>query len=256
MSEPRKRRSKPVKWRVTAEVAEVLRGRYDGKVPGRAAEIAAELGWPTWAVKKAACRLGLTRPWPKDRRAWTPAEEDLLRGLVGQRTPAWIAKRLGRGETSVTLKIKRMGLSRRAARGYSARDFARVMGCDEKVVTRWIETGRLRARRYGSRHHNDRYVIDPPAILRFLVEHRWDYRLDQVDQDWFLDFVFAAIRPDAQGLLPDDEQLDLADEHAAARQAEPDVYLPTPETIRRETERIRRGHGHHGTLAGGQNRTA
>jgi hypothetical protein len=233
-----KRGGREKKYFVTPEVEAVLRERYDSKVRGRIGEIAASLGWPAWAVKKAAARLGLARPWPADRRDWTPEEEDLLRGLVGQRTAKWIARRLGRGETSCVLKIKRMGLSRRCRHGYSAQDLGHVMGVNVKAVTGWIGRGLLVARRMGSLHPNDPYVIEPAAILRFLRDHRWQYRLDKVDQDWFLDMVFSAM-----GLPADhQEEMEVLDELAEARRAEPEVFLPSPSAIRAATARIRAGH--------------
>ena len=246
-----KRGGKPQKYVITPEVEAWLRGRYNTAVRGRVAELAQELGWPAWAVKKAARKLGLTRPWPADRRAWTANEEATLRGLIGQRSIKWIAKRLGRGETSVILKAKRLGLKRRVRAGYSATDLSQVIGCDVKTVTRWIEAGLLSARRFGSRRANDTYVIQPVAIYRFLREHRWQYRLDQVDQDWFLDFVFAPCAPVGDA----DRQTELVeDELAAARREEPEVYLPTPERIAEETARIRAKHGQHNGLARWQNR--
>jgi hypothetical protein len=244
-----KRGGRKKKYVVTPEVEALLRERYDSKVRGRTCELAEAIGWPVWAVKKAASRLGLARPWPKDRRDWTPEEENLLRGLVGQRTVRWIARRLGRGETSCVLKIKRLGLSRRCRHGYSAQDLSRVMGVDVKAVTGWIGRGLLAARKMGSLHPNDPWVIEPMAILRFLKNHRWQYRLDKVDQDWFLDMVFTPIDwPEER-----QEEMETLDELAESRRLEPEVYLPTPDAIRAETARIRAAHLKAGQLDGWQN---
>jgi hypothetical protein len=225
---------------IDERVKQLLTDRYDSKIRGRVAEIAAELGWPAWAVKKAASKLGLARPWSKDRRNWTPAEEAFLRRWQGARSAGWIARQLGRGETSVVLKFRRLGLSRRVRVGYTSRDLGLCMGVDQATVCGWIERGLLAARRRGSSHPADWYQIEPVAILRFLREHRWQYRLDKVDQDWFLEFVFSALPAETREAVESaDRQLELVESDGAMRREPPHVYLPTPERIRREAEKLR-----------------
>src|SRR5258708_40266952 len=68
-------------------------------------------GLPRWYIKRQAARLGLTLHM--DRRPWTASEMNLLEKLVGHVSSATIAKRLGRPESSVVSKLKRIGTSRR-----------------------------------------------------------------------------------------------------------------------------------------------
>ena len=82
-----------------------------------------ETGLPRWYIKKRASRLGLTMH--QNRRPWTAAEEAIVERLLGNVSALTIAKRLKRSETSVVLKIKRMGLSRRVRNGYTMRDLVR-----------------------------------------------------------------------------------------------------------------------------------
>ncbi len=188
---PAMRRPKRRKYIVDEKVKRLLTERYDSRVRGRVAEIAAELGWPGWAVKKVARRLGLAKPWSKDRRDWTPDEEDYLRTWQGLRSAAWIGKQLERGETSVILKMKHMGLSRRIRDGYSVNEVANCMGVDHKCVDRWLEQGWLAAVKQGTKRRHDIRRISAADLLAFLQSRREEYRLDKVDQAWFLELVFG-----------------------------------------------------------------
>jgi len=204
----RHRGGKP-KYVVTDQVEAVLRACYDSTVPGRAAEIAAEIGWSRCAVKKAATKLGLTRPWPADRRSWTSAEDAVLVEWQGLHSARSIGKKIGRGETSVILRMKRLGLSRRVRNGYSARDLARCFGVDDKVVCRWCDQGWLSSARQGTRRANDVRRISRAAVLDFIREHREQYVLRKVDQAWFLDLVLGSADQQTTGAdQPTSLQLD------------------------------------------------
>jgi hypothetical protein len=189
----------PVKYIWTPERDQVLLDRYDSRVKGRAAEIAAALGWPAWVVRKQASRLGLAHPWPADRRDWTPKEERFLLHHAGSRHVHWMAKQLGRSETSVILKLKRMKISRRWREGYTLRELELCFGCDHHGIERWIRQGWLTGRRRGTRRQGpggrgngpaDPWVFSDAAILEFIQQHPMEFRLDKVDQFWFLDLVF------------------------------------------------------------------
>lgn len=72
----RRRWEKDKKYRWTPQLDELLRSRYDSHVRGRAREIAAQIGWPDWVIKRRAAALGIAGHWPEGRtgrRTWTPA---------------------------------------------------------------------------------------------------------------------------------------------------------------------------------------
>jgi DNA-binding CsgD family transcriptional regulator len=201
---PLHRASKVTKYRLDGQAIALLRERYDGKIPGRAAEIAAALGWPVFAVRRRASLLGLSRPWPADRRAWTAEEvEDLLR-YEGVRSANWIARKLGRSHSSVVLKMKHLRLSRRVREGYTARSLAECLGIEAHAVARLIRTGKLRASRQGTERDCDTYQISEKAVLEFVQTHRLEYRLDQVDQTWFLGLVFGPGEPEKSDQVNED----------------------------------------------------
>jgi len=201
---PLRRQSKRRKYKLTEPIKRLLRERYDSRVRGRVQELAAEIDWPDWAVKKAASKLGLAHPWPKDRRKWTADEVAFLDRWAGLRGVDWLARKLGRGKTSVTLKLRRLRISRRAADGYSQTLAAECFGVDVHTLGAWIARGLLRLRESDGR-------IDGEEILRFVREHRSTYRLDKVDQEWFLGLLLdgdaAAVRnPLVSHTLPEESR--------------------------------------------------
>lgn len=186
----------------TPERDQVLRDRYDSRVRGRAAAIAGSLGFPTWAIKKRAAQVGLTHSRPG--RDWTPAEEAFLLEHAGSRHVNWMSEKLGRTEASVVLKLKRMRISRRWREGYTMRELELCFGVDHHVITRWIREEKLIGRRRGTRrtgqggrpggHHTgpaDPWVFHDEDLLRYIKEHPMEFRLDKVDQLWFMDLISA-----------------------------------------------------------------
>ncbi len=191
----RGRRPKKYVW--TPERDQVVRERYDGRVRRRAAEIGTALGWPAWAVKRRAAALGLTHP-PADRRDWTAQEEEFLREHAGSRLTHWIARQLDRGESSVVLKLKRMKISRRFREGYTLRELELCFGVDHHSIDRWLREGKLVGRRRGTRRSGaggrgaapaDPWYFTDEDLVRFIRGHPMAFRLDKVDQLWFMDLI-------------------------------------------------------------------
>jgi DNA-binding CsgD family transcriptional regulator len=148
-------------------------------------------GLPRWYIKRQAARLGLTMH--TDRRPWTRAELDVLEHLVGCVSSATIAKRLGRAESSVVNKLKRMQTSRRLRNGYTMRDLEMCLGEDHHKIAGWIKNGWLQDHLQGTLRHdgngNDIHRIREEDILNFVRNHPQEINLGKVDQTWFLDLV-------------------------------------------------------------------
>jgi hypothetical protein len=128
-----------------------------------------------------------------DRRPWTPAELDSLDRLLGKVSAATIAKRLKRTETSVVMKIKALGHSRRVCEGYTMRDLEECLGEDHRKIQKWIANGWLRDRLQGTRRHDgnghDIHRFSETVILTFIKQRPQEINLGKVDQLWFLDLV-------------------------------------------------------------------
>lgn len=174
----------------TPERDKILRDHYDGK-KGTAQRIARLLGWPRWVISKRAAALGLTQP--KDYKPWRAAEVEFLLTHVNARTVRWIAKRLKRTETSVVMRIKRMGLSRQVDTGtYTARQVAEGFGIDGHVVERWIRQQLLAAKRAALGNNGGpapSWQITPAAVREFVKRNPLSFDIRKVDQVWFLDAI-------------------------------------------------------------------
>ena len=180
---------KKKKYRWTPELDAVLKRSYDGRVKRRAAEILTRLGWPTWVIKKQAAVLGLTYSF--DRRDFTAKEVSFIEEWTGSRPSAWIAKHLHRSIASVVLKQKRMKICRRVRLGYTVHELSLCFGVDHHGIDRWIHEGKLNAARLGTARPHDTWRVEDEDILRFIEAHPMAFRLDKVDQVWFLDLLTA-----------------------------------------------------------------
>ncbi len=175
----------------TPEKDQFLRDSYDSKIKGRAKSIAVQLGWPRWVIVKRAARLGLTRQI--ERKDWEPEETEFLLKHVGKRTVNWIGKKLGRSVTSVVLKTKRLKISRAFRDGYTLRRLELCFGTDHKVISKWICDGKLRAQRLLTNRPFDRWYTTDAEVLRFIIKFPQEFRLDRVDQPWFMGLILRAL---------------------------------------------------------------
>lgn len=177
-----------LKYRWTPERDAVLRERYDGRVPKRASEIARDLGWPKWVITHRAAILGLARPKVAN---WSAQEVDFLLEHTGTRSVHWMAKRLNRTVTAVVVKLKQLHLSRRIDHGgYGLLDLAEAFGCDHHSVDSWIRKGWLSGTRVHAHGAHPEWVFTQDKIREFIRDHPMAFRLDKVDQLWFMDLVF------------------------------------------------------------------
>jgi len=189
-----RRRRHNLKYRWLPQHEAYMRAHYHGGLHQRGSvikEMARQTGFPKWFIKRQARRLGLTMH--QDRRPWMAPELETLERLLGKVSAATIAKRLGRTETSVVMKIKTLGHSRRITEGYTMRDLEDCFGEDHHKIQRWIANGWLRDRRQGTNRHDgnghDIHRFRERDILKFLKEHPMEISLGKVDQTWFLDMV-------------------------------------------------------------------
>lgn len=194
-----RRRGRERRWVLTPHLEAILRREWaKGAQPkGWTRVLARRLGIPVWRLCRWAAELGIARPSPRGPN-WTQEELAQLEVWHAQRrTSVWIARRLQRSVTAVTVKRKRLGLCRASFDGYSARQLAEAMGVDSHQPGRWIRQGWLRGTARGTDRrggqHGDEWVITEAAVRAFLAAHRTAYDLRKVDQVWFLDLVFGEV---------------------------------------------------------------
>lgn len=199
-------RENRIKYVWTPATDAVLRERYQPQVRGRVAELAKELGFPGWLVRRRAALLGLTRE--AKARAWTPAEVAFITQHASHRTAAWIARHMPGGRrtlASVVLKLRRLGISQHVSDGYTARQVGVGFGVDSHCVGRWVRAGLLQGERRAqrqelramSRPQQSPWRISASNLLAFALEHPEAYDFAKVDQEFFLSLVRLRLGPPA-----------------------------------------------------------
>jgi hypothetical protein len=181
-------RGKRKKYFWTPERDAVLRERYDSHVRNRTKEIGRAFGWPGWVINRRARELGLAAPRAK-WQAWTADEVSFLEAHAGVRHVVWISRKLRRPLTSVILKLKRLRISRRVREGYGMRDLEECLGIDHRRITQLVDSGKLKAE-HRAEHPRDRWTFTDAGVIEFMRRYPNAFRLDRVDQLWFLDLVF------------------------------------------------------------------
>jgi hypothetical protein len=189
----RRRRAK-VKYNWLPQHDAYMRAHYHGGLHQRGRvikELMRQTGFPRWFIKRQAQHLGLTMH--PDRRSWTPYEMETLDKLLGKVSAATIAKRVQRTETSVVMKIKALGHSRRVTEGYTIRDLELCFGEDHHKIQKWVASGWLRDGLQGTRRYNgndhDIHRIREREVLNFIKAYPQEINLGKVDQMWFLDLL-------------------------------------------------------------------
>lgn len=103
-------------------------------------------------------------------RNWTENDLYELEALVhAGRTPAQIAKRLGRSKNAVCIIRKRRGLRSVTDATLNARKVARTLGVDATTVARWCRKGWLRSSRSVARGDVKQFHIQEDDLLDFLA---------------------------------------------------------------------------------------
>src|SRR5216683_508453 len=119
--------------------------------------------------------------------------------------PRWYIKRHA-ARLGLTMKMERLGTSRRVRDGYTMRELELCLGEDHHKIAGWIKTGWLQDRLQGTRRHNgngnDIHRIREQDILDFIRNHSQEINLGKVDQTWFLDLVLLKGREVREVTLP------------------------------------------------------
>jgi len=166
----------------------------DGKKKGEVSQLADRLGVSRSWLSDRAAKLGLTIAHKKEPN-WTEAEEHLLERvpLHNPDEAARIFREHGfqRSPTSIVVRSKRRGLSRRATHEtLSATETARILGVDGKWVTSRCIDGRLVAGRRGSQRltqqGGDTWAIRPGDLRQFIVDNIHEIDLRKVEKFGFV----------------------------------------------------------------------
>lgn len=133
-------------------------------------QIGAALG-RDWAVIQQRVRILMRRGelgyGNRSRRPWTVEQDQELRGLLGWQSLRAISRTLGRSETAIKIRAKRLGYSWHWKGAYTARGVGVIFAVDAKTVSIWIRDGLIEARKTG-RGRTHRWRIEHEAIEAFI----------------------------------------------------------------------------------------
>lgn len=111
---------------------------------------------------------------PSNPKRWTTDEIDYLKENIGFRRIKDIAKTLGRTETAVTIKLKRLGLgSTRSVSGkVTSGELAQIFGIDRNTVKWWIIHHGLPATKKVTCKKRKYTLISPENFWDWAKDHR------------------------------------------------------------------------------------
>ena len=128
---------------------------------------------PRWHFRRVGQKFGLAKPKPP---RWTEQEETFLVTEMWRFSPKDMAKRLGRSECAVKLKLKRLGFCWiLRINGFStARAIADLFGVESKTVAWWADNDWLIGGRFPTRlgpYYPRRFSHE--AVLDFIEDDRY-----------------------------------------------------------------------------------
>jgi hypothetical protein len=149
-------------------------------------DLAERLNVPRWTVKKWGQQLGLAR---KKEPFWTPEDEHFLESHLHKMSIRDIAIYLGRTQTAVRLKAKRIGVNK-TQEGYTMRGLCMGLGCDHHKVEKWIACGWLQGQRRGiDRPQGDFWLFTDADIRNFILAHPLEIDARRMDWLWVVDLL-------------------------------------------------------------------
>ncbi|MFV8829001.1 hypothetical protein [Alkalihalobacterium sp. APHAB7] len=109
-----------------------------------------------------------------NRTKWTEEEVFYLTESVGKYTLSTIAQKLGRSETAVLMKMKRLGIANtRSQTGLlTTLELANLLKINSSSVRRWINEHGLKCTKKKTRTKRSYYFIDPEDFWEFAFQHR------------------------------------------------------------------------------------
>jgi len=174
----------------TPERNQILRDHYNHNATAIAQQYFP--GWPKWAIVHQAQALGLCRTKEKP---WTKAEDAFLTEWAGVHTAQWMQKELRRRTvTAIVVRLKRLKLNRRIqADGLTLSQLESALGVDHRQIIAWWRSGRLKGTHRTNPNEHERYEFQEHDVVDLLLKHPSCFRLDRVDQAWFMGLMRDAI---------------------------------------------------------------
>ncbi len=201
LAEPRaveRRRSIPAakatrsRYHWTPEIDEMIRQAHNGadyKSTGAVRRLAARLGFPLRVVSRRAERLGVSRIVVE---RWSDEETAVVRRNA-HLSPIVIVRKLRKAGYRRTLcaVVNKIQAGRIRREGYSAEELAELMHVNARTISRWIESGKLKAQRVEKSNAAEGFYwfIRPRVLRRFLIEHLGEVEIRRCDKYWLVDLL-------------------------------------------------------------------
>jgi hypothetical protein len=99
---------------------------------------------PRSIIRMWACQMG--KAHSRGPR-WTSEEDKFLKRNLGKLQIQEIAKKLGKGITTVTDRAHKLGLYKKGREGYTLNDLVLGLGVADKTVRKWAEKGWLKGKK-------------------------------------------------------------------------------------------------------------
>ncbi len=182
---------RPQKYVLNEQGRRLILAKYDGS-----SETIDELmhyfpGYPRHVIRKWGSDLGLARQ--KEPR-WTEEDEAYVERNLHRKSIADIAKHLGRTQTAVKLKAKRIGVNKCGQEGYTMRGLCMGLGCNHHAVARWLERGWIKGRRRQTeRPDRDVWLFTDQDIRQFVKQHPQEIDPRRADWLWLVDVLVGGI---------------------------------------------------------------
>jgi excisionase family DNA binding protein len=179
-----------------------IRREWAGGAPdiqALAKRIDRKYGWVKWR----AGELGVRRSWETDNKdVWIEAEDRIVEHGINE---CWSITRIQRHLRAAGYRRSPCGIRNRVWQQhggfsrsyYTAQETAVLFGVSKEVVYRWIETGKLRARRapgvsvVQKPENGGFYHVSPDAVSTFMRQHvgAWDHR--RMRKEVLMDFLIG-----------------------------------------------------------------
>ena len=178
------------KW--TPDELEIVRRDYQGDSDS-VQRIAHSLGVSFYAVKGQISKLGCAKI--TDRQRWTPAQDEQLEDLIPRMSLLQVAKRMRRSVFSITVRAKRIGISRRDRNGwYTKNEVAAILGVDHKWIQKRIDIGALKASQLGGvpgKEGGALWCIREADLRRFIRQYPEELNGRNVDLIQIVDILIG-----------------------------------------------------------------
>ncbi len=181
-----------VKHKWTEDEKEIVRRDYRG-TNASAQMIAVMLGVSFNGVKGQVQKLGVAKN--TDRKRWSLEEEEQLRELITVYPTQKIARIMKRSINSVSVRAKRLGLSRRLRDGwFTKKEVCEILGVGHKWLQKRIDSGALKAKphKQGSipqKGGGAMWEIKAMDLREFIIKHPMELQGRNVDMVLVVDLL-------------------------------------------------------------------